>query len=72
MTTVDSGYKAIEWLKNNLNAIDLVLMDIQMPIMNGYEATELIRKIPELVDLPVVALSAGVFKSQIEKALVHK
>jgi signal transduction histidine kinase/DNA-binding response OmpR family regulator/HPt (histidine-containing phosphotransfer) domain-containing protein len=68
VTTIDDGHKAIEWLKNNLHDIDLVLMDIQMPIMDGYETTRLIRQIPELIHLPIVALSAGVFKSQIERA----
>ncbi|MGB4499524.1 MAG: MASE3 domain-containing protein [Methylococcaceae bacterium] len=68
VTTIDNGQQAVEWLKNNVNAIDLVLMDIQMPIMDGYDATRLIRQIPSLVNLPVVALSAGVFKSQIELA----
>lgn len=68
IVTVDDGQKAVEWLKNHSNGIDLVLMDVQMPIMNGYEATRLIREIPELINLPVVALSAGVFKSQIEQA----
>lgn len=65
---VDNGQKALDYLKNNLNGIDLVLMDIQMPIMDGYEATRLIRQIPQLINLPIVALSAGVFKAQIEKA----
>ncbi|MGB4499525.1 MAG: response regulator [Methylococcaceae bacterium] len=65
---MDNGYNAVEWLKSNPKAIDIILMDIQMPIMNGYEATRLIREIPELTNLPVVALSAGVFKSQIELA----
>ena len=68
VTTMDNGYNAVEWLRNNPNAIDLVLMDIQMPVMNGYDATRLIREIPALRNLPVVALSAGVFKTQIEKA----
>ena len=65
---VDNGQKAVDYLKNNIDNVDLVLMDIQMPIIDGYEATRLIRQIPALMDLPIVALSAGVFKSQIEKA----
>ncbi|MCX7067439.1 MAG: response regulator [Methylococcales bacterium] len=66
--TMDNGQKAVDYLKNNIDNVDLVLMDIQMPIMDGYQTTGLIRQIPALMDLPIVALSAGVFKSQIEKA----
>ncbi|MEI6709081.1 MAG: response regulator [Methylococcales bacterium] len=66
--SMDNGQKAVDYLKNNLDNIDLVLMDIQMPVMDGYEATRLIRQMPELIDLPIIALSAGAFKTQIEKA----
>ncbi len=49
-----NGKEAVEKLKE-YNEIDLVLMDIKMPIMNGYEATIEIRKVS---DIPVIALSA--------------
>ncbi len=68
VVTIDNGQQAVDWIRNNSNAVDLVLMDIQMPVMDGYDATRLIRQIPELLNLPVVALSAGVFTSQIELA----
>jgi len=54
----NDGKEALEICKNN-PAVDLVLMDIQMPVMNGYEATREIRKFNK--DLPVIAFTAYVF-----------
>ncbi len=66
----------IFWAKNGIEAvdicekqknIDLVLMDLQMPEMNGYEATQILkRKFP---DLPVVAQTAFAMSDDREKAL---
>ena len=63
-TAVD-GEIAVEMFKSK--AYDLVLMDIQMPKMNGYEASEAIRKID--ADTPIVALSANVMQEDIQKSL---
>ncbi len=54
--TVDNGEKAIAALERR--AYDAVLMDIQMPVVGGYEATVLIRRNPRLRDLPIIALTA--------------
>lgn len=62
------GQQAVNWLLNHSNEVDLVLMDVQMPVMNGYEATRRIRREPALADLPVIALTAGAFLEQQELA----
>ena len=48
---------------------DLILMDIQMPEMNGYEATAEIRKIANLEQTPIIALTAGTIVGEKEKCI---
>jgi CheY-like chemotaxis protein len=62
------GQEALDWLQAHPDAIDLVLMDVQMPVMDGIEATRQLRRIPRFADLPIIALTAGAFKSQHEAA----
>ena len=62
---LDNGYDAIDWLKNT--KYDLVLMDIEMPGMDGYQTTESIRKFN--TDTPIVALTAHAFTNERRKAL---
>lgn len=69
ISTASNGVEALEWLNNNANEVDVILMDLQMPVLNGYEATKLIRQNPKLKNIPVIAFSAGVLKSQIKEAL---
>ena len=57
--TASSGYEAIEQIKNTPD-LDIVLLDMQMPGMNGIEATQEIRKIRR--DLPIIAQTAFIFE----------
>jgi signal transduction histidine kinase len=52
-----NGKEAIQSL--NINEYDLILMDCQMPVLDGLEATREIRKSPQWTDLPIIALTAG-------------
>ena len=48
---------------------DIIFMDIQMPIMNGYEATEIIRNLKSGQNVPIIAITAGTEKEEKEKCL---
>ena len=66
----DNGAQAVErlGLKDGA-AIDLVLMDAQMPVMDGFTATTYIRNTLFLIDLPIIALTAGVRTEDQQKCL---
>jgi CheY-like chemotaxis protein/HPt (histidine-containing phosphotransfer) domain-containing protein len=62
----NNGKEAVEMLATK--TFDIVLMDVQMPIMDGYEASRLIRKELQL-DVPIVALTANALKGESDKCL---
>lgn len=63
-----NGLEAVELIQEQEHPFDLILMDVQMPIMDGYEATRMIRK--ELnVLTPIVAMTANVMVQDIEKCI---
>jgi PAS domain S-box-containing protein len=65
----ENGLIAIEKLKSNL--YDVILMDVQMPVMDGYEATKAIRMMPPPKNaVPIIALTANATKADVEKCLV--
>ena len=47
---------------------DMILMDLMMPVMNGFEAVKAIRGIPEIMDVPIIAISASAFDTDREKS----
>ena len=61
----ENGAEALQRLDKS--AFKLVLMDMMMPIMNGYDATKAIRANPKLKNLPVIALTANAMKGEDEK-----
>ena len=68
-TLAAHGREALERLREHPGGYDAVLMDIQMPVMDGLAATRAIRGELGLADLPVIAFSAGVLADQRREAL---
>jgi PAS domain S-box-containing protein len=63
----ENGLVAIEKIKNTF--FDIVLMDIQMPVMDGYEATKAIRMMENSAHTPIIALTANATQVDVEKCL---
>ncbi|MDD8059596.1 CHASE domain-containing protein [Shewanella sp. ER-Te-42B-Light] len=69
VTTANSGTKAIDALKDANNDFDVVLMDVQMPEMDGLETTSVIRQQLNIKQLPIIALTAGTLTDEKNRAL---
>ncbi|KAF9777227.1 hypothetical protein IL306_004495 [Fusarium sp. DS 682] len=67
ITVVLDGAQAVSTLSAAADAFDLILMDISMPVMNGYEATVRIRK--SGIRLPIIAMTAYALKGDMERCL---
>jgi CheY-like chemotaxis protein len=67
IVVVENGEDAIKMAQEK--KFDLILMDMQMPVMNGFEATEKIRELPEYKNTPIIALTAFAMKGDREKCI---
>ena len=67
----ENGLEAVSKFKENHHKYDLIIMDIQMPEMDGYEATRTIRAMdmPRAGTIPIIAMTANAFKEDIDRCL---
>jgi CheY-like chemotaxis protein len=63
-TLTENGQTALDVLRSDLSGFDVVLMDIQMPYLDGLSATREIRSDSRLASVPIVAVSAGVLDEE--------
>jgi len=64
----ENGKDALTWL-DKAPAVDIILMDVMMPEMDGYETTRAIRERPEWRAIPIIALTAKAMKGDREKCI---
>ncbi|WP_125720451.1 hybrid sensor histidine kinase/response regulator [Pseudoalteromonas rubra] len=69
IVVAENGQQAVDAIKACDGAFDLVLMDIQMPVMDGMEATRIVRESFDASQLKIIALTANVMQSEVEKYL---
>ena len=67
VTIANHGLEALEILKTTM--VDAILMDVQMPVMDGFQATEAIRKQTEFKDLPIIAITANAMQGDRQRCL---
>ncbi len=65
----NNGQEAVSILKDRGEEFDAVLMDVQMPVVDGFEATKMIRTNPVISDLPIIAVTAHAMQGDREKCM---
>ena len=71
ITEAENGQVALSVFSQNQDAFDIIVMDVQMPVMNGYEATRAIRALgtPAAQNIPIVAMTANAFAEDVQACL---
>jgi two-component system sensor histidine kinase/response regulator len=67
VTLANNGQEAVERVR--VAAFDAVLMDVQMPVMDGYQATQIIRADPRFAELPIIAMTAHAMARDRDRSL---
>lgn len=72
VVAVENGKLAVDYMKQaEPDFVDMILMDVMMPVMDGYEATRKIRKLPDETKsrVPIIAMTANAFEEDVRNAL---
>jgi two-component system cell cycle response regulator DivK len=67
LVEAEDGIQGISWLQSETP--DLVLMDINLPEVDGYEVTKRLKELPSMAEVPVIAMTANVMKGDREKTI---
>jgi len=67
VTLANNGLEAVDWVRKA--PFDVVLMDMQMPEMDGMHATRVIRRLPHAMHLPIIAMTAGAMEEDKQECL---